>query len=102
MADVLVEQGQLDEALKAYRDSLAIRKKLAVNDPSNAGWQLDLVVSLVKVGTAVDKSTEVGKQEAKDNFGRSLEILRHLDKGGRLPPTKKSWIKYLESYLDRL
>lgn len=100
MADVLQKQGQLDEALKAYRDSLAIRKKLAVNDPSNAGWQLDLVVSLVvKVGTAVDKSTEVGKQEAKDNFGRSLEILRHLDKGGRLPPTKKSWIKYLESYL---
>ena len=29
VGDVLVAQGKLDEALKAYRDSLAIRERLA-------------------------------------------------------------------------
>ena len=43
-------QGKLDEALKAYRDSLAIRERLAAADRSNSGWQRDLSVSYNKVG----------------------------------------------------
>ena len=35
---------------KSYRDSLAIRDRLAQSDPGNAGWQRDLSVSLDKVG----------------------------------------------------
>ena len=35
IGDVLLAQGKLDEALKAYRDSLAIRERLAAADPSN-------------------------------------------------------------------
>jgi hypothetical protein len=33
---VLVAQGKLDEALKAYRDGLAIRERLAAVDPPAA------------------------------------------------------------------
>jgi hypothetical protein len=40
--DVLVDQGNLPEALKAYRDGLAIRDRLAKADPCNAGWQRGL------------------------------------------------------------
>ena len=47
---MLVEQGKLDEALKAYRDGLAIRERLAAADRSNAEWQRDLSVSYDKVG----------------------------------------------------
>jgi hypothetical protein len=36
VGDVLKAQGKLDEALKAYRDSLAIRERLAAADRSNA------------------------------------------------------------------
>ena len=43
---MLVDQGNLPEALKAYRDSLAIAERLAQADPGNAGWQRDLSVSL--------------------------------------------------------
>jgi hypothetical protein len=47
---VLVDQGKLDEALKAYRDSLAIRERLAAADRSNMQWQRDLSVSYERVG----------------------------------------------------
>ena len=45
-----VAQGDLAGALKSYRDSLAIRDRLAKSDPGNAGWQRDLSVSYDKVG----------------------------------------------------
>ena len=50
VGDVLVEQGNLTEALKSHRDSLTIAERLAKADPNNAGWQRDLSVSYNKVG----------------------------------------------------
>ena len=50
VGDVLLAQGDLAGALKAYRESLAIGARLAAADPSNAGWQRDLSVSQEKVG----------------------------------------------------
>jgi predicted negative regulator of RcsB-dependent stress response len=35
VGDVLVAQGKLEEALKAYHDGLAIRERLAAADRSN-------------------------------------------------------------------
>ena len=43
-------KGDLDGALEAYRDDLAIRQKLAAQDPGNAGWRRDLSVSFDKIG----------------------------------------------------
>ena len=37
VGDVLVAQGKLDEALKSYRDSLAIAERLAAFDRRNTG-----------------------------------------------------------------
>ncbi len=50
VGDVQVAQGDLAGALTSYRDSLAIRDRLAKSDPGNAGWQRDLSVSYNKVG----------------------------------------------------
>ena len=47
-----VAQGDLAGALKSYRDSLAIKERLAQSDPGNAGWQRDLSVSYNRVGNA--------------------------------------------------
>ena len=44
-----VAQGDLTAALTSYRASLAIAERLAKADPSNAGWQRDLIVSYVKL-----------------------------------------------------
>ena len=48
--DVLVAQGKLDEALKSYRDSLAIRERLVAADRSNAQWQNDLQFVIARIG----------------------------------------------------
>ena len=54
VGDVLVAQGNLPEALKSFRDGLAIRDRLASADPGNAGWQRDLSVSYNKVGDVLE------------------------------------------------
>ena len=45
-----MRQGKLDEALKAYRDALAIRERLAAANRNNPQWQSDLQYSLDYVG----------------------------------------------------
>ncbi|MGO9455277.1 MAG: hypothetical protein ACLQDV_30145 [Candidatus Binataceae bacterium] len=52
---MLVAQGKLAEALKTYRDSLAIAERLAKADPDNAGWQDDLSVFYSKVRNVLEK-----------------------------------------------
>ena len=50
VGDVQVAQGDLAGALKSYRDSLAIRDRLAQSDPGNAQWQRDLGISNERIG----------------------------------------------------
>jgi hypothetical protein len=56
IGNVLVAQGTLPEALKSYRDGLAIRNRLAQADPGNAGWQRDLSVSYGKIGASLRRT----------------------------------------------
>ena len=73
IGDVLVAQGKLDEALKSYRDSLAIVERLAASDRSNTGWQRDLSVSYNKIG---DVLVAQGKlDEALKSYRDSLAII---------------------------
>ena len=44
IGDVQSARGNLDGALEADQDSLAIAEKLAAQDPGNALWQRDLIV----------------------------------------------------------
>src|SRR5205823_105623 len=48
--DTYLTLGDLEQALKAYRDSFAIRERLAAADPSNTAWQRDLAVSYNRIG----------------------------------------------------
>jgi tetratricopeptide (TPR) repeat protein len=48
--DALLDKGALADALKTYRDGLAIREGLAKADSANVQWQRDLSVSYNKVG----------------------------------------------------
>jgi tetratricopeptide (TPR) repeat protein len=50
LGDVQGARGNLDAALQVYRESLAIREKLAAQDRSNSEWQRDLSVSFERIG----------------------------------------------------
>ena len=50
VGDVLVTQGKLSDALRVYRESLAIIERLAIADPGNAGFQFDLAIRHERIG----------------------------------------------------
>jgi hypothetical protein len=50
IGDLLVAAGNLGDAVKFYRDGLAIRERVTNAGPTNAGWQRDLSVSYDKLG----------------------------------------------------
>ena len=76
VGDVLKAQGKLDEALKAYRDGLAIAERLAAADRSNTQWQRDLSISYNKVG---DVLVDQGKlDEALKVYRDGLAIRERL------------------------
>jgi Flp pilus assembly protein TadD len=49
LGDVLEAQGKLAAAQAAFGEALAICRRLAAQDPSNAGWQRELAVACVKL-----------------------------------------------------
>jgi len=73
---VRVAQGNLTEALKSYRDSLAIMERLARTDPSNAGWQRGLTAVNERLGIVYKGRGET--DEAKAAFQRALAIYDNL------------------------
>jgi tetratricopeptide (TPR) repeat protein len=75
----LMIQGKKDEALVSYHSGLSIAETLALSDPSNAEWQRDLVVSYVKISIADIALAPKLLQQA-------LDIVRKLDKDGKLAP----------------
>src|SRR5258708_34805591 len=93
IGDVLVAQGNLAEALKSFRDGLAIRDRLAEADPSNALWQFDLVVSHWKLAANGD--------DAPRRFAFIVATLRKLKAGNRLTPAQESWLPEGEARLAK-
>jgi tetratricopeptide (TPR) repeat protein len=92
-----VAQGKLDEALKSYRDSLAIRERLAASDRSNTGWQRDLSVSNNKVG---DVLVAQGKlDEALKSYRDSLAIAERMAAFDR---SNTGWQNDLEYSVGRI
>jgi len=73
---VLVAQGKLDEALQAYRDSLAITEHLVATYGSNTRWQRDLSVSDNKVGDLLEAQGKL--DEALKTYHNALSIRERL------------------------
>jgi tetratricopeptide (TPR) repeat protein len=86
VGEVLAAQGNLDEALKNYRDDLAITERLAKSDPDNAGWQRDLSVVDEKVGEVLVAQGHF--DEALKNYRDDLAITERLAKSD---PSNAGW-----------
>jgi tetratricopeptide (TPR) repeat protein len=78
VGDVLVDQGELPEALKSFRDGLAIADRLAKADPGNTRWQPDLSVSYNNIGAVLQAQGDL--PEALKSFRDGLAIRDRLAK----------------------
>ena len=83
---MLVAQGKLEEALKAYRDGLAIRERLAAADRSNTQWQRDLSISYNKIGDVLVAQGNL--PEALKSFRDGLAI---ADRLAQADPGNAGW-----------
>ncbi len=86
IGDVLEAQGNLSEALKAYRDGNAIAERLTRSDPGHAGWQRDLSVSWIRIGDILVSQGNLS--EAIKAFRDSHAILERL---ARSDPGNAGW-----------
>ena len=76
VGEVRLDADDLQGALSAYEESLAIRRKLATADPGNLMWQRDVSVGLNKVG---DARTDFGDRAgALAAYEEGLAIRRKL------------------------
>ena len=90
LGDVLVQQGNLAEALAGFKAALAIRKRLANADPANAGWQRDLSVSHERVGTVL--AAQGNLADALAAFEDALAIAERLANADPpMPAGKPIW-----------
>jgi tetratricopeptide (TPR) repeat protein len=97
IGDVLLAQGKLTEALRAYRDGLAVREQLANADPTKAAGQRDLSVSYNKVGDLQMAEGNMG--EALKSYNEELAIGAQLAKAD---PTNTAWQRDLSVSFDRI
>jgi tetratricopeptide (TPR) repeat protein len=97
IGDVLVAQGNLPEALKSFRDGLAIAEQLAQADPGNAGWQRDLSISYERIGDVLVAQGNL--PEALKSFRDGLAI---RDRLAQADPGNAGWQRDLGISNERI
>ena len=90
VGDVFQAQGKLAGAQRAFRESLAISRRLAEEDRSNAGWQRDLGVAHSRVGDVFQAQGKLA--EAQAAFGADLAISQRL---AEQDPSNAGWQREL-------
>ena len=97
LGEIRQKRGALPDALKSYRDSLAIAERLAKEDPGNAEWQRDLSVSYEKVGNV--QVAQGALPDALKSFRESLAIAERLAKAD---PGNAEWQRDLSVSYQRV
>ena len=76
----MVAQGNRAGALKAFEDSLEVRKELSELDPANSQWKRDLSVSYDRVGDVlVAQGNRAGALKAFEDGQKIFKELSELD-----------------------
>jgi tetratricopeptide (TPR) repeat protein len=76
LGNTLEAEGKLDDALAAYSEYLAITRRLAEQDPSNAGWLRELAVAHSCMGGVFQAQGKL--DDALAAYSDSLAITRRL------------------------
>ena len=97
IGDLRVEQGDLEGALEAHRESLAIATRGAIAQPANSTWQRDLAVIHFRLSYALK---EAGDLVLAREHGRTcVSIYREL---AQADTRWQGELAQLESYLEEL
>jgi hypothetical protein len=94
--DQRMAAGNRAGALGDYEESLAIMRRLTAADAANIGWQVDLVVSLHRVGTAAEPTP------ARKALREALAILETLERESMLTPAQRDWLGLVERAIAKL
>jgi len=91
--DVATAQGDLKAARQYFTDGLAIAKKLADDDISNAGYQRDVGVSHFKLAG-------LDGEDAQGHWNAAYDVFKALDEAGKLLPADKAGLEMLREKAD--
>ena len=92
LGNVLLAQGDLAGARKAYGESLAVIQRLAAADPSNAGWQRNLFVGHTKLGNVLLAQGDLAG--ARKAYGEALAVIQRL---AAADPSNAGWQRDLSA-----
>jgi hypothetical protein len=81
---VLVAQGDLDGALKNYREYFQITDKLAIKDPTYATWQNAAAWSRYCVAKVLIQIKDGDRNEARRLVIEGIDIVTRLEHQGAL------------------
>ena len=97
IGDLRLEQGDLEGALEAHRESLAIATRGAIAQPANSTWQRDLAVIHFRLSYAFREAGDL--VQAQEHGRVCVSIYR------KLAETDAQWQSELQkvtSYLEQL
>ena len=97
LGHVCQTRGQLDAALRAFTEALAISRRLADLDPGNADWQRDLAVAHNRVGGVLQTQGQL--DAALRAYTEDLAISRRLVD---LDPGNATWQRDLAATCEHL
>jgi tetratricopeptide (TPR) repeat protein len=72
VGEVLLIQGKLSDALRVYRESLAIIERLTTADPGNAGFQFDLAIRHELIGDVLMRQGDLAAALAEYEVRKRL------------------------------
>ncbi len=95
LGGLLMDVGNRDDGLAAYRDALDVTKGLVARDPRNAELQ---------AGLAMARSSALGEAgvDTEANLTQARDLLVRLDTAGALRPDKKALIPHVDEALSKL
>ena len=92
VGDILHAQGQLAEAVAAFREDFAISQRLVSIDPSNADWQRHLAIAHSKLGQAYQG---MGNEEnAQSSYRSAAEA---MERAVAMSPGTVGWKQDLDN-----
>jgi hypothetical protein len=95
---VLVDQGDGTGALASYQKGLAIAEALALRDPANTHWRVDVAVYCLRMGS-LDSLLPI--DDRREYLQLGLQILLKLKDAGSLH-ANQDWIGEFDQALDAL
>jgi tetratricopeptide (TPR) repeat protein len=94
IGQILTAAGRLTEAVPPLRRRLALIEGLVTDEPANARWQRELVITLFLLARAGN--------EARTNLARALTLAKQLAQNGQLGAAEAGWVALLEKTLADL